>query len=73
MIRCKRAPFVVQSLLVLIGKKQKDKPKQNQNMKPTREGRRGERRGGDVRSKRMMGKSLLSSIVSTKSNGLRSA
>ena len=45
-------------------------------MKPTREGRRGERRGGDVRSKRMMGKPLLSGIVSTvstKSNGLRLA
>ena len=73
MIRCKRAHFVVQSLLELIGKKQKDKQKQNQNMKPTREGRRGERRGGDVRSKRMMGKPLLFGIVSTKSNGLRSA
>ena len=73
MIRCKRAHFVVQSLLELIGKKQKDKQKQNQNMKPTREGRRGERRGGDVCSKRMMGKSFLSDIVSKKSNGLRSA
>ena len=73
MIRWKRAPFVVQSLLVLTGKKQKDKQKQNQNMKPTREGRRGERRGGDVRSKRMMGKPFLSGIVSTKSNGLCSA
>ena len=64
---------MVQSLLELIGKKQKGKQKQNQNMKPTREGRREERRGGDVRSKRMMGKPFLSGIVSTKSNGLRSA
>ena len=32
-------------------------------MKPTRRGRRGERRGGDVRSKRMMGKPFLSGKV----------
>ena len=44
MIRCKRAPFVVQSLLVLIGKKQKDKQKQNQNMK---QGKGEEGRGGE--------------------------
>ena len=46
MIRCKRAPFVVQSLLVLIGKKKKkkDKQKQNQNMK---QGKGEEGRGGE--------------------------
>ena len=59
MITCKRAPFVVQSLFVLLGKKQKNKQKQNQNMKLTREGRRGERRGGDVRSKKNDGKTTF--------------
>lgn len=72
MIRCKRAPFVVQSLLELIGKKKKRQTK-TKSKHETREGRRGERRGGDVRSKRMMGKPFLSGIVSTKSNGLCSA
>ena len=36
--------WVVQSLLVLIGKKQKDKQKQNQNMK---QGKGEEGRGGE--------------------------
>ena len=44
MITCKKAPFVVKSLLVLIGKKQKSKQKQNQNMK---QGKGEEGRGGE--------------------------